>query len=140
MRHVLRRIGQADRLEPAQHAQLRGRFAQSVEDHGPHECRRIELPARGAQRPGDCRLQAERVPQLVQEMDVSVAESSQEPGLLGPRGRSSTSRDALQSGNQGVERALAQLVDAPEGGDDALAHLAVLVSMAFDELHVAARA
>ena len=76
----------------------------------------------------------ERVPQLVEQVDVAVAQGRNELRILGASGLIAASGDALQPGDQGIELAVAKLVDPPERGDDALARLALGVAMSFNEL------
>ena len=134
VRHLFRRIGQAHCLQPAQDPELGGGLAQPVEHHGAHQGHRIELAARGAQRTADRAIEPERVPQLVEQVDVAVAQGRNELRILGASGLIAASGDALQPGDQGIELAVAKLVDPPERGDDALARLALGVAMSFNEL------
>ena len=137
VRDRLRRIGQADRLQPAQDAELRGGLAQAVEDHRAHQCRRVEPAARGTQRTTQCAIQSQFLPQAMQGKQIAKG-----PGCVESHSRrgGGSSESALQPIDQWVEVFEREFVESPEIGDDTLAWLAFLVAVGLDQLQVGSAA
>ncbi len=106
-------------FEPAQDAELGRGIAQPVEDHHPEQSLGIEGAVSVAQHPAKRLVPAQLVPQRVQHPRVAHRQR---------RGKAHRGRlrllavdDAVQTANQGIGPAGADLLQATQRGDDALA-------------------
>ncbi len=131
-------IGHADRLQPAQHAELGVGITQPVEDH--HANGVLDRGGEaGAAKDRGQRIEAQLVPQAsrAQTSPSARADSKRTWGASRVTGRAALGTQ--QTAQQGVKLPAA-LVDTPERGDRALAGLAVFVAKGLDQLRVAVTA
>ena len=126
--------GQADRLQPAQHAELGVGVAQAVEDH--HAQGVLDgVGEAGAAEDGAQAIEAEFAPQLVECPDVAEREGGFEADLGRGGVVEGSALGAKQPPEQGVDLA-AGLVDATQRRQGALAGAALLITEGLDELGV----
>jgi hypothetical protein len=113
-------------LQPAQAAEFARGIAQAVEDHRPHQCLGVDLPARRPHRTLQGRVDPQVPPKLMERKDIAEAE----PGLLDDLGCGVL--DPVEPVDQRFQLLRRDLVEAPKVGHDARADLAAVVSKGLD--------
>ena len=133
------RVRQRHGLEPAQRAELGLRVAKPVEHRHPHQGFDVDLVA-GAPKDAAQFAKAQRLPQFLERPDraqctrrfkLDLGLRLGAPDWRPPRGLQQPVDHRIQGS--------ADLIQAPEGGDGALADAALVIAERLDELDVAPR-
>ncbi|MBW7056087.1 transposase [Paracoccus bogoriensis] len=123
-----------DGVQPAQTAELAGGIAQAVEDHGTYERLSVYFPSRRPQCAPQRRVDPELPPEFVECEDITKAAA----GLLDDLGGGvlGAPHRPIEPVDQRIQPLRRELVEAPEVGHNARAHLAGVVSERLDQLQV----
>ena len=127
-------LGNADRLQPSQHAQLGVGVAEAIEDHDANRVLNGRGVARAAKHASQC-VKAEFFPELIERPHVAQRQCGFKRHLRGLGHRSWHPLGAKQTLQQRIDLAT-RFVQTPQRGNGALARTPCLVAKRFDQLHV----
>jgi hypothetical protein len=126
-------------FEAAHDAELGGRIVQAVEDHHAEQPLAAEGRSAGTQHAAEGLPKAQPMPQRREQPRVAHAQGGVEANgrqvdALGNRGAA----DAHEAANERIGAAGAHMLEAAEGGNDALARCTPVITEGFYDLHVGA--